>query len=176
MPNLHLQVLAIAPLLCATLACGGSDRRREPGAQGTAGTSPAASSPENSPGGAVSKSAGTTLTGCLEKNMNSGQFELVLEGEGARKAGDRNAGLQPGHDRLELVKEGDVELNQYVGMRVTLQGALGAGQPVSDAGTRSYGAGKGADPSQTRSREGDSRRMTVRAVTKVEDRCPAEKR
>lgn len=160
-------MVALALLLAGAVACDrSSSRAREAGAEGTAGT----------PDVAASKSAGTVLTGCLEKNMDSGQFELVLEGNEARRAGDPNAGLQPGHDRLELIKEGDVELNQHVGKRVTLEGALGAGQPVTDAGTRSYGAGAGADRSQTRSRAGDSRRMTVRSVKNIGDTCTAEKR
>jgi hypothetical protein len=174
-----LQLLLVGASL-GVAACGGADNRRgEPGAQGTAGTAQDSGSTSTSgkqDSGAASKSARTVLTGCLEKNLRSGQFELVLEGQGARRAGDANAGLQPGHDRLELLKQGDVELNQYVGKRVTLEGALGAGQPVSDAGTRSYAAGKGADSSQTRSREGDSRKMTVNSVKDVGDTCPAEKR
>ena len=160
-------VICLAASLAGGIACDrSSPPSREIGAEGTAGTTT----------GAASKSGGTVLTGCLEKNMDSGQFELVLEGDAARRAGDRNAGLQPGHSRLELIKQGDVELNQHVGKRVTLEGTLGAGQPVSDAGTRSYGAGAGADSSQTRSRKGDSRRMTVFAVKSVGETCAAEKR
>lgn len=161
-----IQIVAVAAVTVLGLACDRTPRSGgEPGAEGTAGR----------PGSAASK-ASTVLTGCLEKNLSTGQFEIVLEGDEARRAGSPNAGMQPGHDRLALVKEGDVELNQYVGKRVTLEGALGAGQPVTDAGTRSYAAGKGADRSQTRSREGDSRLMTVTAVTNVADTCELEKR
>jgi hypothetical protein len=173
MRNRALQLSVFVAALSVAAGCGSNkDRAPESGAQGTAGRNP----PSENSAGAASKSAGTVLTGCLEKNLRTGQFELVLEGQGARRAGDANAGMQPGHDRLELVKQGDVELNQYVGKRVTVEGALGAGQPVSDAGTRSPVAGKGADPSQTRSREGDSRMMTVRIVKNVGETCQAEER
>lgn len=158
--------IGAAPLLALTVACGGADSRHEAGATGTAGR----------PGGEASKSS-TVLTGCLERNLQSGQFELVMRGDDARRAGSENAGLQPGNDRLILTKTGDVELTQYVGRRITVEGDLGAEQPVTDAGTRSYGAGEGADRSQTRSREDDGRRMSVRAVTNVsEEDCALEKR
>ena len=162
----RLAQLCAAALLVSAAACDRADNRAEPGAQGTAGAV----------GDMTTKSGGTMLTGCLEKNMSSGQFELVMEGDDARRAGDAAAGMKPGHDRLMLVTEGSVELNQHVGKRVTVEGTLGAGQPISDAGTRSYGAGEGADRSQTRSREGDSRRMTVTAVRNVGGTCDAEKR
>lgn len=162
----HVVQIAAAPLLALTLACGGAgNQQSESGATGTAGR----------PGGEASK-ASTVLTGCLERNLQSGQFELVMRGEDARRAGSENAGLQPGNDRLILTKAGDVELTQYVGRRVTVEGELGKQQPVSDAGTRSYGAGEGADSSQTRSRADDGRRMTVRAVTNVSEGCSLETR
>ena len=161
-----VQLCAAVLLVVLAASCDRAGNRPEPGAQGTTGAV----------GDATTKSGATMLTGCLEKNMSSGQFELVMEGENARRAGDASAGMKPGHDRLTLVTQGSVELNQHVGKRVTVEGTLGAGQPVSDAGTRSYAAGEGADPSQTRSREGDSRRMTVSAVRNVGETCEAEKR
>lgn len=161
-----LKFAAFAVVLGSALACDRvPDRSGEPGATGTAGRS-----------GDDASKASTVLTGCLEKNVRTGQFELVMQGDSARRAGDPNAGMQPGHERLELAPAEDVELNQHVGQRVTVDGALGAGQPVSDAGTRSYGAGEGADPSQTRSREGDSRRMTVTVVRPTGQDCSLEKR
>jgi len=172
-PTLALLTLALAVALALALsvACGGGggDRAgepRQPRPEGTTGTADDISG----------KAEGTRLTGCLERNLQTGQFELVMQGESARRAGDPNAGMQPGHDRLTLVTEGSAELTQHVGRRVTVEGRLGAAQPVTDAGTRSYGVGEGADPSQTRSREGDSRLMTVRAVTNVGESCQAEKR
>lgn len=156
---------AAAALMCS-LACDRTQQSPgESGAEGTAGRA----------GGAASN-ASTVLTGCLERNLQSGQFELVMTGDDARRAGNPNAGMQPGNDRLILTKSGDVELTQYVGRRVTVEGVLGVGQPVTDGGTRSYGAGEGADPSQTRGREDDGRRMTVRAVTNVSGDCALEKR
>ena len=162
----RVQLVAAAAVLALGVGCNrASERPGEPGAQGTAGR----------PGGAASN-ASTVLTGCLERNIRSGQFELVLTGDDAKRAGNPNAGMQPGNDRLIVTKSGDVELTQYVGQRITVEGVLGAGQPVTDAGTRSYGAGEGADPSQTRSREDDGRRMTVSAVTNVSDDCAMEER
>lgn len=155
--------VALAVALALSVACGGAG---DNAAEGTTGTADDISG----------KAEGTRLTGCLERNLQTGQFELVMEGDSARRAGDPNAGMQPGHDRLTLVTEGSAELTQHVGRRVTVEGRLGAAQPVTDAGTRSYGVGEGADPSQTRSREGDSRLMTVRAVTNVSESCQAEKR
>lgn len=162
-----LRMCALVGATLFAVACGGSsnERQAESGATGTAGR----------PGGAASK-ASTVLTGCLERNLQSGQFELVMRGEDARRAGNENAGLQPGNDRLILTTAGDTELTQYVGRRITVEGALGTHQPTTDAGTRSYGAGEGADKSQTRSREDDGRRMTVSAVTNVADSCDLEKR
>jgi hypothetical protein len=161
-----VQLWAAAAILVVSVGCNRTaERQGEPGAAGTVGRS----------GGAASD-ASTVLTGCLERNLQSGQFELVMTGDAARRAGNPNAGMQPGNDRLVLTTAGDVELTQYVGHSVTVEGTLGAGQPVTDAGTRSYGAGEGADASQTRSREDDGRRMTVNAVTNVAERCPLEKR
>jgi hypothetical protein len=166
MVKASLRAVVIAIALAGVAACGrAQDGSGEPGATGTAGRTE----------GQASK-VGTTLTGCLEKNIRTGQFELVMQGDSARRSGSPNAGLQPGHERLELNPGEDVELNQHVGQRVTVEGALGAGQPVSDAGTRSYGAGEGADSSQTRSREGDSRRMTVTSVKSTGEDCALEKR
>lgn len=168
MRNPRLQLFACVAVLSGAVACGGSSERGgTPGAEGTAGTAEQ---------GMTTKAGGTVLTGCLAKNTRTGQFELVLQGDDARRAGDESRGMQPGHDRLTLVAGRDVELNQHVGKRVTVRGALGAGQPVSDAGTRSYGAGEGADPSQTRSREGDSRQMTVQSITEASGECSIEDR
>jgi hypothetical protein len=160
------QIAAAVAVVVLSLGCNRSaEQQGEPGAAGTAGR----------PGGAASN-ASTVLTGCLERNLQSGQFELVMRGDAARRAGNPNAGMQPGNDRLILTKAGDVELNQYVGQRITVEGVLGTQQPDTDAGTRSYGAGEGADPSQTRSREDDGRRMTVNAVTNVSSDCALENR
>lgn len=167
-----LLVFASASALTFTLACGGADDRREvspgyedpspaaqpgtPGAEGTSG---------------ILDTAGTVLSGCLERNTRTGQFELALDGDAGPAAG-----MQPAGRRMVLNAQDNVELNQHVGKRVTVEGNLGAGQPVSDAGTRTYGAGEGADPSQTRSREGDSRMMTVTAVRNVAETCEIEER
>ncbi|HSL24210.1 MAG TPA: hypothetical protein VK886_21930 [Vicinamibacterales bacterium] len=124
----------------------------------------------------TTKAGGTVLSGCLAKNTRTGQFELVLQGDDARRAGDKSQRIQPGHDRMTVVAGEDVELNQHVGKSVTVKGALGVDQPVSDAGTRSYGAGEGADPSQTRDSDGDSRRMTVQSIMAVAGDCPIEER
>ena len=168
MRNPRLQLLACVAVLSGALACGGSgERGGTPGAEGTAGTAEQ---------GMSTKAGGTVLTGCLAKNTRTGEFELVLQGDDARRAGDESQGMKPGRDRLTLVAGEDIELNQHVGKRVTVQGALGVGQPVSDAGTRSYGAGEGADSSQTRSREGDSRRMTAQSITAASGECSIEQR
>jgi hypothetical protein len=164
--RISVQIAAGLMAVALSVSCNRApEQQSEPGAAGTAGR----------PGGAAS-SASTVLTGCLERNLQSGQFELVMRGDDARRAGNENAGMQPGNDRLILVKTGDVELTQYVGKRITVEGALRAEQPVTDANTRSAGAREGADRSQTRSREDDGRRMTVSAVTNVSGDCPLEKR
>lgn len=170
MKALHL--LAPATALTFTIACGGADDPREvtpgyedpapaaqPGTPGTEGTT--------GPLG----TAGTVLSGCLERNTRTGQFELAVDGD-VGPAG----GMQPAGSRLVLTTQENVELNQHVGKRVTVEGNLGVGQPVTDAGTRTYGAGEGADPSQTRSREGDSRMMNVTAVRTIGDACEIEER
>jgi hypothetical protein len=169
MKALHLMALATA--LTFTMACETGDRREvtpgyedpapaaQPGTPGAEGTS------------GVLGTAGTVLSGCLERNTRTGQFELAVDADAGPAAG-----MQPAGSRLVLTTQDDVELNQHVGKRVTVEGNLGSGQPVTDAGTRTYGAGEGADPSQTRSREGDSRMMDVTAVRHVSDTCEIEDR
>ena len=169
MKALHL--FASATALAFTLACGGAQESEvtpgyedpapavQPGTPGAEGTS-----------GSLS-TGGTVLSGCLERNTRTGQFELALDG-----AAGTAGGIQPAGDRLVLNTQDNVELNQHIGKQVTVEGFLGADQPVSDAGTRTYGAGEGADPSQTRSRDGDSRMMTVTSVRNIGDTCEIEDR
>jgi hypothetical protein len=169
MKALHL--FASATALTFTFACGGGqDREVTPGYE-----DPAPAAQPGTPGaegtsGALGTS-GTVLSGCLERNTRTGQFELALDGDPGIAGG-----MQPAGNRLILNTQDNVELNQHIGKRVTVEGNLGAGQPVSDAGTRTYGAGEGADPSQTRSREGDSRMMTVTSVRSIGDTCEIEDR
>jgi hypothetical protein len=167
-----LYLLVSATALTFTIACGGADDRREvtPGYE-----DPAPAGQPGTPGAEGTTGAlgagGTVLSGCLDRNTRTGQFELAVDGD----AGPVD-GVQPAGSRLVLTTQVNVELNQHIGKRVTVEGSLGAGQPVSDAGTRTYGAGEGADPSQTRSRAGDSRMMNVTAVRTIGDTCEIEER
>jgi hypothetical protein len=144
--------------LAVSFACNGrgdteANRRAEPGAEGTTGTS-----------------VETTLTGCLERNVDTGQFVLVVQGD----AGP-NTGMQPASERIVLTKAtDDIEFNQDVGKQVTVQGTIGKIDAIADAGTEAPVAGRGADPAQTN--EAHIRGMRVSRVQSGGDTCALSER
>lgn len=142
--------LGAAAIAVAMLAgCGGQNGARE--AEGTSG-----------------RRTPATLSGCLERNTDTGNFVLVVDEKG------QAAGLEPG-SRLVLEKSsGEIELNQIVGRRVTLEGTLGPIDAIADAGTQTPVAGAGADPSQTREASVEGLRVTK--VVSTGDTCALENR
>jgi hypothetical protein len=134
---------------CDTAGERETSGRAEPGAQGTAG----------------SAAAEISLTGCLERNVDTGQFVLVVQGDAGQPSG-----MQPVSERIVLIKSSDdIEFNQDVGKQVTLRGTIEKVDGVADAGTESPVAGRGADPSQTN--EAHVRGMRVSRVQQVGDTC-----
>ena len=141
-------VLAVVLTAALALACRGNqdDARTVEGTSGQAGT--------------------TVLSGCVERNIDTGNFVLVV---GRAAQGDQ-AG-----ERLVLEKASDeVELNQIIGRRATLEGVLRNVDAIADAGTETPVAGEGADPSQTQ--EAHIRGMRVTAVRNVGEACALENR
>jgi hypothetical protein len=144
--------------LAVSIACNSAgdtdaNRRAEPGAEGTAGAS-----------------VETTLTGCLERNVDTGQFVLVVQGDAGQ-----NTGMQPASERIVLTKGNeDIEFNQDVGKQVTVQGTIGKIDAIADAGTEAPVTGRGADPSQTN--EAHVRGMRVARVQSVGDTCSLSER
>lgn len=144
--------------LAVSIACNSTgdtdaNRRAEPGAEGTTGAS-----------------AETTLTGCLERNVDTGQFVLVVQGDASQ-----NTGMQPASERIVLTKgSDDIEFNQDVGKQVTVQGTIGKVDAIADAGTEAPVAGRGADPAQTS--EAHVRGMRVSRVQNVGDTCALSER
>jgi hypothetical protein len=111
--------------------------------------------------------ASTVLSGCVERNTDTGNFVLVVDGNAAQSVQES--------DRLVLEKASDeLELNQIIGRRVTLEGTLGNVDAIADAGTEAPVAGEGADPSQTQ--EANVRGMRVTAVRDVGETCALEDR
>jgi hypothetical protein len=140
-------VLAGVALL--TMGCGGSQEndRSVEGTSGRAGTS--------------------VLSGCIERNTDTGNFVLVVDPDAGQAS--------QGSSRLVLEKASDrVELNQIVGKRATLEGTLGNVDAIADAGTETPVAGEGADSSQTH--ESHIRGFRVTAVRTVGETCALENR
>src|SRR5512141_129319 len=123
--------------LSLAVACGSAGGKGQNGAvDGKALNPEMALSDKGAPGNADHRgerqTAGTsrpgtvTLSGCLEKNVDTGQFVLVMPDK-----------QQPGHNRLTLQEGPGVKLNGSVGKQVTLAGRMAAGK--GDAFPRGYG-------------------------------------
>lgn len=106
---------------------------------------------EQQPRGTSGQSGSVTLSGCLDKNLDTGQFVLVMQDK-----------KQPGHDRLTLQEGPGVKLNGSVGKHVTVAGAMANGK--GDAFPRGYGDVK---PDGTN----DQQRLLVSALQQVGEKC-----
>ncbi len=152
--------------LSLAIACGSAGGKGQDPAVGNKGLNPEMGLSDKAPDhradqrqatGTSGHSGTVTLSGCLDKNVDTGQFVLVMQDK-----------KQPGHDRLTLQEGPGVKLNGSVGKHVTVAGSMANGK--ADAFPRGYGNNTKPDGTN------DQQRLVVSSLQNVGGNCSLENR